>query len=214
VSHYRSLLRVFPLLAATLIAAGCGGGSSEDDSMDPAIGRGNAEQIRADYAAIQSKSAGSATVQVAAVADQPQPLDGFAQEALAAVNAARAEARKCGDVAYPAVGPLRWEARTAYAALLESEWMLNSNSFGHTWPGGELVWDRLTMSGYRWSKADENIAAGYRSLAEAMKAWIDSPPHCVALMRADVTDVAIAVVPGMEGGAFLSYWTMVLAAPR
>jgi uncharacterized protein YkwD len=47
-----------------------------------------------------------------------------------------------------------------------------------------------------------------------MQAWIDSPQHCVALMRSDVTDFAIAVVPGRKGGAYLSYWTMVLAAPR
>jgi uncharacterized protein YkwD len=92
--------------------------------------------------------------------------------------------------------------------------MLSSDSFGHAWPGGELVWDRLTMSGYRWNRADENIAAGFRNLDDAMQAWIDSPPHCVALMRPDVTDVAIAVVPGRKGGAYLSYWTMVLAAPR
>ena len=92
--------------------------------------------------------------------------------------------------------------------------MLESNSFGHAWPGGELVWDRLKMAGYDWSKADENIAAGYRSLEQAMQAWIDSPPHCVALMRGDITEVGVALVPGHEGSTYLSYWTMVLATPR
>ena len=219
--QYRSILRILALFVATMLAAGCGGGSDQDQSMDPAIGQGNAEQIRQDYAAIQSKSTAAATTtgtantaQPASLAGDQPPLDAFAQAALSAVNLARSVARTCGTVAYPAVGPLTWDARAAHAALLESEWMLNSNSFGHAWPGGELVWDRLTMSGYRWSKADENIAAGFRTLAETMQAWIDSPPHCVALMRPDVTEVAIAVVPGREGGAYLSYWTMVLAAPR
>lgn len=178
--------------------------------MDPAIAQGNAAQIRKDYAAVANKSAVAVAVQAA----EDPVSDPFAREALAAVNVARSEARNCGDKSFPAVGPLAWDARVAYAGLLESEWMLQSNSFGHAWPGGELVWDRLTLAGYDWSKADENIAAGYRSLSDAMQAWIESPPHCVALMRPDVTEVAIAVVPGREGSAYLSYWTMVLARPR
>lgn len=199
-----------PMVIGILLVSGCGGGADESRSMDAAIADGNATQIRKDYAALSNKSADGVAVQAVA---QPTP-DPFAAQALAAINAARSQARSCGDKAFPAVGPLAWNARAAYAALLESEWMLDSNAFGHAWPAGELVWDRLAMAGYRWSKADENIAAGYRSLADAMKAWIDSPPHCVALMRADITETAVAVVPGREGSAYLSYWTMVLATPN
>ena len=47
-----------------------------------------------------------------------------------------------------------------------------------------------------------------------MQAWIDSPPHCVALMRADIAEVGVALVPGREDSTYLSYWTMVLATPR
>ena len=199
---------LLPLLSAVLLAAGCGG-SDDAQGLDPAIAEGNAEQIRADYAALDNKSANAVATQ--GIADAA--LDAFAQEALASVNQIRSQARSCGDKTLPAVGPLTWNPRAAHAALLESQWMLDSNSFGHVWPTGELVWDRLTMSGYQWSKADENIAAGYRNLADTMMAWTESPPHCVALMRADVTEVAVAVVPGREGGAYLSYWTMVLATP-
>ena len=216
---------ILPLLAAAMLLTGCGGGSDQTGGLDGDIAHGNAEQIRKDYAALNSKSAGSnvgvsvssgsptAPAATAPAATSP-PLHPFAEAALAAVNVARSQARMCGDSHHPAVGALRWNARAAYAALLESEWMLEANTFGHAWPGGELVWDRLTMAGYDWSKADENIAAGYRSLEKAMQAWIDSPPHCVALMRADITEVGVALVPGREGSAYLSYWTMVLATPR
>ena len=211
---------ILPLLAATVLVTGCGGGSGGDEGLDAAIAQGNAEQIRKDYAALDSKSSGSDVEAAATVLSSTTPpaaqapLDPFGQEVLAAINVARSQARNCGDSHHPAVGPLTWDARAAYAALLESEWMLDSNSFGHAWPGGELVWDRLTMAGYEWSKADENIAAGYRNLDQAMQAWIDSPPHCVALMRADIAEVGVALVPGREGSTYLSYWTMVLATPR
>ena len=92
--------------------------------------------------------------------------------------------------------------------------MQRDNTFGHEWPTGEHVWHRLVVSGYDWSRADENIAAGFRTLDSAMKAWIDSPSHCRALMRPDVVDVGVAVIPGEEGNTYLSYWAMVLAAPR
>ena len=138
----------------------------------------------------------------------------FALEALAAINAARAQSRICGDVSYPPVPPLKWNARAAFAALLEVEWMQRDNAFGHEWPTGEHVWHRLAMAGYDWNRADENIAAGFRTLDTAMKAWIDSPSHCKALMRADVVDVGVAVIPGEASNTYLSYWAMVLAAPR
>lgn len=204
------LRRILLLLVCSLLATGCGGGSDDPGELDPAIAEGNAAQIRKDYAALSNKSAMDVAVQVV----QTTGLDTFAKESLAAINAARSQARTCGDKAFPAVGPLTWNPRAAYAALLESEWMVANNTFGHVWPTGELVWDRLVMAGYQWSKADENIAAGYRSLAEAMQAWTDSPPHCVALMRADITETAIALVPGRDGSTYLSYWTMVLATPQ
>lgn len=138
----------------------------------------------------------------------------FADEALAAINAARSQGRTCGDRAFPAAGPLRWNARAAYAALLEVEWMQKANTFGHEWPTGEHVWHRLEMSGYKWWQADENIAAGFRTLDATMRGWIESPPHCVALMRADITEVGVAVVPGAPGNTYSSYWAMVMATPR
>ena len=201
---------ILSLVATAILLTGCGGGSDQTEGLAADIAQGNAEQIRKDYAALDVKSSGS---DVASAAVPPPALHPFAEAALAAVNQARSQARPCGSSHHPAVGPLAWDARAAYAALLESEWMLENNTFGHSWPGGELVWDRLTMSGYEWSRADENIAAGYRSLEKAMQAWIDRPPHCVALMRADIEELGVALVPGREGSTYLSYWTMVLATP-
>lgn len=255
--------------AVALVLAGCGGGG---ESTEPAVGQGNAAQIRADYAAVDpvraaafeassnrardnaggqsgTSSWSQALVSAASPSDSGKggdassdgaaagdgsPTNGatvsptgaetgvavdrtsttFAVEALAAINAARAQSRVCGEVEYPPVPPLKWNARAAFAALLEVEWMQRDNAFGHEWPTGEHVWHRLAMAGYDWVRADENIAAGFRTLDTAMKAWIDSPSHCKALMRADVVDVGVAVIPGEDRNTYLSYWAMVLAATR
>ena len=138
----------------------------------------------------------------------------LAQQVVQAVNEARAQPRTCGDVALPAVPPLRWNAQVAYAALLESEWMLRTNKFSHGWDDGKYVWHRFEMVKYDWAQADENIAAGFRTLAEAMQAWIDSPSHCKALMRGDIREVGLAVVPGAAQSKYGSYWTMALGTAR
>ena len=138
----------------------------------------------------------------------------LAQQVVQAVNEARAQPRTCGDVALPAAPPLRWNAQVAYAALLESEWMLRTNKFSHGWDDGKYVWHRFEMVTYDWAQADENIAAGFRTLAEAMQAWIDSPSHCKALMRGDIREVGLAVVPGAAQSKYGSYWTMALGTAR
>jgi uncharacterized protein YkwD len=196
------------VLALALLLAGCGSGADDKGGLDASLGEGNGDAIRKAYAAVSNKSVGVATVPAET---PPDPLN---EQLLAAVNAARSVARRCGERDYPAAGPLAWDARVANAALLESEWMLQNDRFGHQWDTGELVWDRLELSGYRWSKADENIAAGFRTIEAAMQAWIDSPPHCVALMRSDIAHVGVAVIPGRDDSTYLSYWTMALATPR
>lgn len=181
------------LLAAALTACGPG-------SLAPEVAKGNAAEILD-------------AVSVAEVSSTDVPGDDFAQSALKAINEARAEGQQCGDEFYPPAPAVLWNDRIAHAALLESEWMQQANDFGHAWPDGTRVGDRLDMAEYQWSHADENIAAGFRTLPAAIQAWIDSPPHCRALMRQDVSETGLAVVPGQPGNTYVAYWTMVLAEP-
>ncbi|MDO4636008.1 MAG: CAP domain-containing protein [Lautropia sp.] len=234
------------ILASGLLGAvgACGGGGGAEMGLEPALGQGNAAQVRAEYLALglplvsgdagvtKEAAAESAApvpsqaplrqdqVNAGLVTPSGQPGQGerayhrLAQQVVAAVNAARAEARTCGTLPMPAAGPLRWNPQVAYAALLESEWMRRTNQFSHGWEDGKYVWNRFEMVQYNWAQADENIAAGFRTLDEAMRAWIASPSHCKALMRADIREVGLAVIPGGSGSQYASYWTMALGTSR
>lgn len=136
----------------------------------------------------------------------------LARQVVEKANELRARPQRCGDTVYPAVGPVKWNARVAYAALLESEWMVARNQFSHAWEDGKYVWHRFDMAQYAWKKADENIAAGFRSLDDAMQAWLDSPSHCKAMMRADIREIGLSVLPGQSGNRYRSYWTMALGS--
>lgn len=87
----------------------------------------------------------------------PEALD---TEALAAINAARAEPRRCGDQAFPAAAPLRWNAALTQAALAHSSDMAAHRYFSHQEKNGSVVDDRASRAGYAWTRIGENIAAG------------------------------------------------------
>lgn len=190
-----SFLRVLPIVFSLALVTACG-----EAGLDPTVAKGNSTEILAAVDAIEVTSTAA-------------PDDDFAQLALAAINEARAAGQQCGEDIYPSAPAVLWNDRIAYAALLESQWMQTANDFGHAWPDGTRVGDRLTMANYQWQHADENIAAGFGTLSAAIQAWIDSPPHCRALMRQDVSETGLAVVPGQPGNTYSAYWTMVLAEP-
>lgn len=139
----------------------------------------------------------------ASAAPAPSATDAIRSELFTLVNRARATARTCGSTAYPAVGPLgRSDAldRAAgdYAAL-----MADRDFFSHEGPDGSTMVTRLNAVGVRDVTMRENIAAGQRSAADVMDAWLTSPGHCANLMAADVRRIGLGYA---TGGSYGRYW--------
>jgi uncharacterized protein YkwD len=133
---------------------------------------------------------------------------------LAAVNAARAQPRRCGNDAFDAVPPLAWNAALEQAAQGHSSDMANQRYFNHTGKDGRTVGERASAAGYRWQSIGENIAAGQDSAQEAVAGWLDSPGHCVNIMSRKFTEMGAAFdLSGAQKNGRV-YWTQVLGAPR
>jgi hypothetical protein len=129
------------------------------------------------------------------------------------VNAARAEARDCGDRRLPAAPPVRWNGALGEAALAHSRDMASRNYFSHEGRDGSRVGERATRAGYGWRRIGENIATGQGSPAHVVSGWLSSPSHCANLMSRAYTDMgaAYAVDPASDTAI---YWTQVLGEPR
>jgi uncharacterized protein YkwD len=142
----------------------------------------------------------------------PDPAQ-LSQELLARVNEARATPRSCGAQAFGAAPPVTWNETLAQAALGHSQDMAAKRYFKHKEPGGSEPADRATSAGYRWTRISENIAAGQRSVAEAVSGWLDSPGHCANIMNPAVTEMgaAYAVNPANENRT--PYWTQMFGRP-
>jgi uncharacterized protein YkwD len=128
------------------------------------------------------------------------------------INRARAEARNCGDMFFPAAPPLKWDDRVAAAALGHSTDMAGTNSFGHEGSDGSNTGDRLMNKGYDSMLWGENIAVGYDQAAQVMNAWLKSPGHCANVMDASYEDVGVGLAKGKYKGKTATYWTLDLAA--
>jgi len=84
----------------------------------------------------------------------------------------------------------------AYAALLESEWMLRTNKFSHGWDDGKFVWHRFEMVKYDWAQADRATAADNASrrrrrdvvfMMEACACWKTVAQRAPCMGRMDRT---------------------------
>jgi uncharacterized protein YkwD len=136
------------------------------------------------------------------------------QRVLDLVNQARATPRYCGNRAFTAVRPVRWNDSLAEASRLHAEDMAHYNYFSHSGRDGSDPAQRVERAGYRYRSTGENIAAGAQMKPEdAVAGWIKSPPHCANLMNPAFTDmgVAFAVDPRSEMGV---YWTQAFGTPR
>jgi uncharacterized protein YkwD len=135
------------------------------------------------------------------------------KELLTQLNDARAVARTCGNVGYPAVAALSWHCTLENVAYAHSRDMGDYNFFSHTGSDGLTVADRVTNAGYTWSSVGENIAAGQPTVDAVMIAWLGSAGHCANIMRASFSETGAAAY-AVSGSDYPIYWTQVFATPR
>ncbi|MFL6708883.1 MAG: CAP domain-containing protein [Massilia sp.] len=133
---------------------------------------------------------------------------------LAAVNAARARPRACGERQFGAAPPVTWNEVLGQAALGHSRDMAERRYFDHHEADGSDAGERALRLGYRWSRIGENIASGLGSPEEAVAGWIASPGHCANLMNPNYTQMGAAYAVNRASENHTLYWTQVFATPR
>jgi uncharacterized protein YkwD len=191
-------------------------GSAEDDVIRRLLAARYCAAIndpRYDEAGI-FQSGGETWIVLAVRQSAVPPLEpsAVAQRVLELVNAARAEARKCGRDQYNAVHPLTLSAMLNEAALSHSRDMAGRGSLGHRGSDGSLAGERITRSGYAWRASGENVAAGQRDADAVVAAWLASPGHCATLMGSHFSEMGVAFALARSKDPAI-YWTQVFAAP-
>lgn len=120
--------------------------------------------------------------------------DPLQAEVVRLVNVARADA---------GCSPVRVDSRLTTAARLHSEDMARQAYFSHTSLDGRTPWDRMRAQGYLSGSA-ENIAAGQKTAAAVMTAWMNSPGHRANILACSSRAIGVGVG---YGGPYGTYWT-------
>ena len=135
------------------------------------------------------------------VAEQIPALD--AGEALRLVNDYRSS---------KGLHPLALDSHATEAAELLVKDMASHDHMSHAGPNGANLQKRLTMAGYHYKVAAENVSVGQRSFAQIMEAWKQSAPHSRNMLLADAKHMGIAFEYKPDT-KYKTYWTLVVAAP-
>ena len=131
----------------------------------------------------------------------------FADRVVIETNARRSQ------VGCPA---LTINAMLTQAAQGHSEDMAFNDFFSHTGSNGSTPWDRIHATGYQYSLAAENIAAGYSTPEAVVQGWMDSPGHRANILNCDLQEIGVGYYylandTGDEN--WYHYWTQVFATP-
>lgn len=89
--------------------------------------------------------------------------------------------------------------------------LVDGDFFSHVDPFGRSTVDtRADDFGYAFIKVGENLAAGQRTVEQAVADWMSSPDHRGNILDPAYTELGIAI---KEGGRFGPYWVLEFGRP-
>jgi uncharacterized protein YkwD len=104
------------------------------------------------------------------------------KDLLGEINKLRHDGCICGQDTMPPVPVLIWNNALEAAAHNHASDMYYNNYFSHLSLDGSSPIMRAQRSGYEGEYVGEDIARGYKHIADVMDAWVASESHCKAIM--------------------------------
>lgn len=153
----------------------------------------------------------SITKRLALIAMIPATLLAMIAVASPAAAAAVSTVKLEGDIVYltnkqralHGCKPVRAEVRLAKAARGHSAYMARTRKFSHTGNAGSSFDHRIRAAGYP-RPLSENIAYGYRTGVDVVKAWMASPGHRANILNCKAATVGVGAVFAANGTAYYS----------
>ena len=98
------------------------------------------------------------------------------------------------------VGTLTFNERLSEAAAEKAQDMFEYNYWAHNSPAGKTPWVFIKNSEYKYVYAGENLARGFTSAEDVIKAWMASASHRANMLSQNYSDVGFAVKIGKLNG--------------
>lgn len=143
---------------------------------------------------------------------QPTFYEDLARQG-ARVDEAKAVEMISGYRARFGVAGLRLDPELSRIAEDYARQMAAADKMSHSLTAESKIGPRLRAAGYAFDAAGENIAAGYRTLAEAFSGWRDSPAHDRGMKDPDMTVMGIGTAYN-PASKYKVFWCLILARPK
>ena len=126
----------------------------------------------------------------------PPNANGLTQQFLHQINAERVR-----------FGLQRFEmsSKLQEVAMLHACDNARQNRLSHFGTDGSSPGARVFRAGYRFDIVTENVAIGYRTPAEVLKAWLSSSSHRKNILEPRTNELGLAVALGRDGRR---HWVM------
>lgn len=99
------------------------------------------------------------------------------------------------------------------AAQMKAEDMAANGYFAHTSPDGKSPWYWITLAGYEYRHAGENLAVNFKQSESVTEAWMKSPGHRANIVKGVYTEMGTGVARGMYKGKETDFVAQVYASP-
>ncbi|WP_181704638.1 CAP domain-containing protein [Chthonobacter rhizosphaerae] len=110
-------------------------------------------------------------------------------------------------------GPLSLDPELGRIARAYAREMAAADRMSHSLSDEARLGNRLKANGYAFEAAGENIAAGYRTLAEAFSGWRESPAHDRGMKDRDMTHMGIGTAFN-PNSKYKVFWCLIFSRPR
>ena len=99
------------------------------------------------------------------------------------------------------VNPLIFNEKLSEAAIKKAQDMFEYDYWAHNSPSGKTPWVFIKSSGYKYVYAGENLARGFSTAEDVIKAWMTSSAgHRENMLSSNYQDVGFAVKIGKLNG--------------
>lgn len=112
--------------------------------------------------------------------------------------------------AYHGLPALSYNWELARVARYKSEDMRDNHYFSHNSPTYGSPFDMIKAFGISFTAAGENIAMGYKTPADVMKGWMNSPGHRSNILNGGFTQIGVGYAKDSSGE---TYWTQQFIRP-
>lgn len=110
-------------------------------------------------------------------------------------------------------GPLRLDPELNRIAKAYAQTMAKADRMSHAVTSADQIGSRLKANGYAFDAAGENIAAGYRTLAEAFSGWRESKAHDRGMKDPEMTVMGIGTAYN-PNSKYKVFWCLIFAKPK